>query len=102
MRRSARPRRSPGPERAPEPDRAMYPGAHARLDPERVAVVMTGSGAALTYAELEDRSAPLANRLREGGFQRGDVIALVSRNDARIFEVYWAAQRAGLYITVID
>jgi fatty-acyl-CoA synthase len=80
----------------------MYPGAHARRDPERVAVVMTGSGAVLTYGQLEDRSARLANRLREAGFERGDVIALVSRNDARIFEVYWAAQRAGLYVTVID
>src|SRR6185295_8000651 len=33
---------------------------------------------------------------------RGDVIALMSDNDARVFEVYWAAQRSGLYMTSIN
>jgi fatty-acyl-CoA synthase len=80
----------------------MYPGDHARLNPERLAVVMTGSGASLTYAELEDRSARLAHRLRDAGCKRGDVIALVSGNDPRVFEVYWAAQRTGLYVTAVD
>ena len=38
----------------------MYPGKFAALTPEKPAVVMSATGAALTYAELEDRSIRLA------------------------------------------
>lgn len=80
----------------------MYPGKHAALTPNKPAVVMAAAGQQLTYAELEDRSLRLANWLRERGYGRGDTIALLSDNDLRVFEVYWAAQRAGLYVTAIN
>jgi long-chain acyl-CoA synthetase len=80
----------------------MYPGVHAAQAPDRPAVVMAGTGARLTFGELEDNSRRLAHRLREQGFRRGDVIGLLSGNDVRVFEVYWAAQRTGLYVTAIN
>ena len=80
----------------------MYPGVHAAQAPDRPAVVMAGTGARLTFGELEENSRRLAHRLREQGFRRGDVIGLLSGNDVRVFEVYWAAQRTGLYVTAIN
>jgi fatty-acyl-CoA synthase len=82
--------------------RSMYPRIHAETHPDRPAVIMTGSGQSVTYAELEDRSLRLANWFRHAGFRRGDVVALLSDNDVRVFDVYWAAQRAGLYLTSIN
>ena len=32
----------------------------------------------------------------------GVVIALLATNSPRVFEVYWAAQRSGLYITAVN
>jgi fatty-acyl-CoA synthase len=80
----------------------VYPGAHAAQAPQRPAVVMAASGDQLSFGRLEENSRRLAHRLRERGFRRGDVIALLSGNDPRVFEVYWAAQRAGLYVTAIN
>ncbi|MEQ3550032.1 acyl-CoA synthetase [Pseudonocardia nematodicida] len=80
----------------------MYPGTHAATSPDKPAVVMGGSGEVLTYGELETGSVRLANHLRDAGLERGDVVALVSDNTPRVYEVYWAAQRSGLYITVVN
>ncbi|QUQ63971.1 acyl-CoA synthetase [Kutzneria sp. CA-103260] len=80
----------------------MYPGAHAVTTPDRPAVIMSDTGATITYRELEENSLRLAHRLLDNGFRRGDVIAVLSGNDARVFEVYWAAQRTGLYVTAIN
>ncbi|OPF61961.1 acyl-CoA synthetase [Hydrogenophaga sp. H7] len=80
----------------------MYPGTHALLTPNKPAIVMQATGQQVTYAQLEDRSLRLANWLRAMGLQRGDVVALISDNDHRVFDVYWAAQRAGLYITAVN
>jgi fatty-acyl-CoA synthase len=63
---------------------------------------MAATGQQVTYAQLEDRSLRLANWLRSTGLQRGDVIALIADNDPRVFDVYWAAQRAGLYLTSVN
>jgi long-chain acyl-CoA synthetase len=80
----------------------MYPGTHAVTTPDKPAVVMTGSGDSLTFRELEEGSARLARYLHEQGLRRGDVVALVSENTPRVFEVYWAARRSGLYITLVN
>ena len=71
-------------------------------DTHRVAAVMTGTGETLTYGALEERSLRLAHQLRDLGFRRGDVIALLADNSPRVFEIYWAAQRIGLYVTAVN
>jgi long-chain acyl-CoA synthetase len=78
----------------------MYPGTYA-ADPGRVAA-RTPDGEVLTYAELEERSVQLAHVLHDAGLRRGDVVALLTDNDLRAFEVYWAVMRSGLYLTAIN
>ena len=80
----------------------MYPGSHAASAPERAAVINAGSGQLVTYRELEDNSARLAAALNALGLRKGDVIALLSDNALKAFEIYWAAIRSGLYITLIN
>ncbi|WP_043650701.1 acyl-CoA synthetase [Nocardia thailandica] len=80
----------------------MYPGAHVDRFPDKPAVVIAETGATLTYRELEENSIRLARHLRGAGLRRGDHVALLSVNNARVYEVYWAALRTGLYITAVN
>jgi len=80
----------------------MYPGTHAATDPDRAALIMAGTGETVTFGQLEEQSLRLAHALRAQGLRRGDVIAVVCDNDPRIFTVYWAAQRSGLYVTAVN
>lgn len=80
----------------------MYPRMHAASTPEKAAIVMAETGEIVTYAELDERSSRIANWLQSMGLQRGDTVALLSDNDPRVFDVYWAAQRSGLYLTAIN
>ncbi len=56
----------------------------------------------VTFRELEDRSNRLANFLHHQGLRPGDHIAVVLENNERVHEVVWAAQRSGLYWTLIN
>jgi fatty-acyl-CoA synthase len=80
----------------------MYPGRYAAEAPGRAAAVMTETGESLSYAELERRSVQLAHVLHDAGLRPGDVVALLTENSLRAFEVYWAAMRSGLYITAVN
>ncbi|MFI7529677.1 acyl-CoA synthetase [Nocardia salmonicida] len=80
----------------------MYPGAHVDRFPDKVAIVMAESGATLTYRQLEENSIRLARHLHDAGLRRGDHVALLSVNDPKMYEVYWAALRSGLYITAVN
>src|ERR1700751_1489705 len=80
----------------------MYPGTYAAEAPDRAAAVMAGTGETLSYGDLERRSVQLAHVLHEAGLRPGDVVALLTENSRRAFEVYWAAMRSGLYITAVN
>jgi acyl-CoA synthetase (AMP-forming)/AMP-acid ligase II len=80
----------------------MYPGTYAAETPDAIAAVMSGTGETLSYGELDRRSARLARVLRAAGLRLGDVVALLTENHLRAFEVYWAAMRSGLYITAVN
>lgn len=80
----------------------MYPGTHARATPDKVAAVAIDTGEQITYGELDERSIRLAHVLHDAGLRKGDVVALLTENNLRAFEVYWAALRSGLYITAIN
>ena len=77
----------------------MYPGAH---DPGKTAVLLAGTDRRLTYGGLEERSVRLAHVLHEAGLRPGDDVALIATNDPRVFEVYWACLRSGLYLTAVN
>src|SRR5512146_3387666 len=80
----------------------MYPGRHAADHPGKAAAILADTGETLTYAELERRSVQLAHVLHDAGLRPGDVVALLTENHLRAFEVYWAAVRSGMYITAVN
>ncbi len=83
----------------------MYPGVHAQTQPDKPAVIMAGprfDGTVVTYRELEDRSAQLAQLWWAGGLRPGDHVAILAENHPRYFEAYWAAMRSGLYFTTVN
>ncbi|WP_368389954.1 AMP-binding protein [Sphingopyxis sp. USTB-05] len=80
----------------------MHLSTHARIAPDRPALIMAASGEAISYRELEQRSNQGAQLFRQLGLARGDVIAILLENSPRYFELAWAAQRTGLYYTCIS
>src|SRR5690349_4235378 len=80
----------------------MYIGGYARTRPEHPALIDSGTGQALSYRELDQRSNRLAQLLFAEGLRRGDGIALFMENNPRYLEIVWAALRSGLYITTIN
>jgi long-chain acyl-CoA synthetase len=89
--------------RKPQPlETPMYPRRHAVEHPERLAIVMAGSGETITYGELERRSNRLAHWLRAAGLQRLDHFSLLAENHPRYAEVCAAGERTGLYYTCIN
>lgn len=83
----------------------MYPGDHARVNPEKIAAILAAgaaAGSSVTYGELDERSSRLAQVLRDAGIGQGGHIVLFMENDVRYFEVCWAAMRSGLYLTPIN
>lgn len=80
----------------------MYPGTYAAVTPDKPALIMADTGETITYSELEQRSIRIAHYFRSLDLQRGDHLALISTNEAAIFDVYWAAMRTGLYVTAVN
>ena len=76
----------------------MYPRHFAQIAPDRPAIVMAATGEAISYAELEARANRGAQLFRSLGLAAGDTVAVWLRNCRDYFEIYWAAQRAGLYL----
>lgn len=80
----------------------MFPGNFVATTPDKPAIVRPATGESLTYRQLDENSVRLAKYLRAAGLEPGDHIALISDNDLRVMEVYWAALRSGLYLTVVN
>ena len=76
--------------------------AHAATDPDRIALIMHGSGETRTYREIDDASVRLAHVLRSRGMQTGDHLAVLLDNQPEFYDVVWAAMRIGLYVTTIN
>ncbi len=80
----------------------MYPGEYAHTRADQPAFIMAGTGEAVTYAELEDRSNRLAHFLRSVGLKRLDHYSIFMENNARYVECCAAGERSGLYYTCIN
>lgn len=80
----------------------MYPGKHAAIHPDKPAVIEDATGRVITFGELETNSIRFAHWLRAQGLSPGDHIAVLSVNDATVFELYWGAMRCGLYFTMVN
>lgn len=80
----------------------MYLADHARLTPDKPAMVSADTGQFVTYAELNERSNRFAQYLHAQGLRRGDHIAVLMENNLSFMEPIWAAFRSGLYVTTIN
>ena len=80
----------------------MHPRLFAQKTPDAPAIVMTATGEAVSYAELEAAANRGAHFFRSLGIATGDTVALWLKNCREYFEIYWAAQRAGLYLCPIS
>jgi acyl-CoA synthetase (AMP-forming)/AMP-acid ligase II len=81
---------------------ALEPGSDLDVRGTRPAVVMADGGTVVTYRELDERSKRMAQLLQAAGLRPGDHMAVLMENHPRYFEVFWASQRAGLYVTPIN
>jgi long-chain acyl-CoA synthetase len=79
-----------------------YLGDFAKSTPDKPSVIFAATGEQISYAELNDRSIRLANLLGELGLVAGDAFAVLAENHVRYFELYWAALRAGYYVTFVN
>jgi long-chain acyl-CoA synthetase len=79
-----------------------HPSLRARTHPDKIAYQMAGSGKAISYRQLDERSNRGANLFRSLGLKAGDHIALLMENRLEFMEICWAAQRSGLYYTAIS
>src|SRR3954471_4790752 len=77
----------------------LYPGAHAKNNPEKPAYILAGSGQTVTYGELNDQSNQLAQLLYQRGIRPGDSICICMENNPKFFVAAWAGPRSGLYYT---
>ncbi|MFV2039653.1 MAG: acyl-CoA synthetase [Acidimicrobiales bacterium] len=80
----------------------MYPGTFANTTPDKAAIVMSGTGEQMTYAELHEFAERLANLLQAASLQRGDHVALCLENRVEFLAICWGAHYAGLYYTAIS
>lgn len=69
---------------------------------DKPAVILGGSGATLTFRELEESSNRIAQLFRARALQVGDHVAVLMRNQLEVFPVLMAAQRAGLLYTPVN
>lgn len=74
----------------------MHPRHHAATDPNKPATIMADTGETLTYGALEARANQGAQAFRRMGLKSGDAIAVWLPNGLDYYELFWAAQRAGL------
>jgi long-chain acyl-CoA synthetase len=80
----------------------MYPGVHAKTQPDKIAAIRPATGERLNYKALDDRSNQLAQAFFAHGLRRGDHVALYMDNHLAFFEAIWACMRSGLYVTPIN
>ncbi len=67
----------------------------AALTPDRVALGEPARDAEYTYADLDARADRTARRLRELGVDRGDRVAVVSRNRVELVDLFFATAKTG-------
>ncbi|HEY1966947.1 MAG TPA: AMP-binding protein [Pseudonocardia sp.] len=86
-------------QRFPAPDWVAH---HAQTRPDAVAVASADTGEQVSWRELEHRVGRSAAGLRARGLQPGDRLAVLADNDPRVFELQFAAMRAGVVLVPLN
>lgn len=76
--------------------------AWAESQPDRLAYYFPQTGDGLTYAELDAAADAIASWMVASGLAPGDGVVLLMENCSKLFEITWAAKRAGVYFTPIS
>ena len=79
-----------------------HPGYHAKHSPERLAVIIADTGAALSYRELDSFANRLARLYQDLGLNYGDHVAYQLENRVECSALQWGAHYAGLYYTFLS
>ena len=84
----------------------MHPIAHAATRPDHPAIIMTGSGARMTYGELNSESNRFAHLLRSRGLgpqqDGGDAFAVLLENRMEYYVLNWGSQRTGTMLVPVS
>ena len=80
----------------------MHPRNFAGSTPDQAAIIMAEDGTATSYGELEIAANKGAQLFRSLGIKAGATVAVWLKNCPEYYQIYWAAQRAGLYICPIS
>ncbi len=80
----------------------LHPFVHARVAPQKPAIIMTAADMTVTYGQLEVRANRTAHLLRWNGVCSGDTVAALLNNSPQMFEFAWAADRAGCHYVPIS
>ena len=74
----------------------------AARHPEKSAVIFPQSARARDFATLDGNANRLAQGLIGRGLEPGAMVAVLLENRPEIFEIAWAARRAGLYYAMLN
>jgi fatty-acyl-CoA synthase len=74
----------------------------AELSGESIALEEAATGRAVTYAELDRRSAQAASLLAARGVEAGDRVAILCRNRIAFFELLFACARLGAILVPLN
>ncbi len=79
-----------------------HPSAFALNQPDHPAFVVADTGEQLTYRELDAGSNRVAQLFRSLGLKPGDRVGVMLRNGIAFPQVYWGAQRSGLFVVLLS
>jgi long-chain acyl-CoA synthetase len=74
-----------------------HPRHFATATPDKPMAIEAATGRSRSFAELELRANRIAHLCRENSLGIGDTIAFLAHDRLEIFDLAWAAQRAGLH-----
>lgn len=81
---------------------SMHPIAHAAARPDHPAVIMAGSGAQMTFGQMDEASNRFAHLLRARGVKDGDAFGVLLENRMEYFTLIWGSQRCGAMLVPIS
>ena len=81
---------------------SLHPIAHAAARPNDPAVIMAGSGAVMTFGEMDKAANRFAHLLREQGLGPDDAFAVLLENRIEYFTLIWGNQRAGTLLVPVS
>jgi fatty-acyl-CoA synthase len=80
----------------------LHPVAYAVSRPDHPAVIMCGSGAQMTFKEMDDAANRFSHLVRARGLSVGDAFAVLLENRIEYFTLIWGSQRAGTMLVPIS